>query len=109
MYFVLFVVFFGGIPVSWNTETCRNLTHGLKQRAHAKKRMLQRYGVRLNRRDYVLIRESARNSRRIIERDTGRKVCLIQWQKKLMLVVYDLVTAEIATFLPLFSPLKEKP
>lgn len=95
--------------MSWNTDTRRNLTHGLKQRAHAKKRARERYGLRLNRVQYFRCRESARASRRIIDWDDRRVVCLIQGNGKPMLAVYDLVTREIATFLPLFSPLRKAP
>lgn len=95
--------------MSWNTDTRENLTHGLKQRAHAKKRLRERYGIRINRRDYRLVCAAVRRSKRIVENHEERKVCIILWNNRLMLAVYDRVTREIATFLPLFSPLKEKP
>ena len=68
---------------------------------HAKKRALQRYGVKINRQDFFNIKKMVGLSRtKPLERRSNR-VCVheIEYAGKTMRIVYDSLRGQVVTFL----------
>ena len=70
-------------------------------RAHAKRRLMERYGLLLNREGYLELRELVRRSHgRLIVRDGKTTIWRVPYQGRELLTIYNGSTHEIVTFLP---------
>ena len=76
--------------------------HKRRQRAHAKRRAMERFGIQMNRQDYwALLRKVQKGDGIVIERqEAGRMKYAVIWEDKVIPLIYDKTSKTIVTVLP---------
>lgn len=72
------------------------------QRVHAKNRLKERYGIEINRHDYIALCSMIQNNHGIfmVRQSRNRSIWVLRFQQKWLAVVYDKERKQIASFLP---------